>query len=175
MPDFMATTNQNLSSVDWKQVPDGRKYHIGIVVSEWNKEITSKLLAGCNKALVKAGVSKGNIDQMNVPGTFELPVGARMLSSHKKYDAIICIGCVIKGETKHDEYISNAVAAGLIQLGIMANLPVIFGVLTPNTLAQAKERAGGKHGNKGIEAAITALKMAAARDSFLNTKKKIGF
>ncbi len=99
-----------------------------------------------------------------VPGSFELTLGAQLMAEKKKFDAIICLGCVIQGETKHFDFICNAVANGITQLNIKYNLPVIFGVLTPNSWQQAKDRSGGKHGNKGVEAAITAIKMVALKN-----------
>lgn len=133
----------------------------GLVVSEYNSNITFALRDACIETLTKHGVKEKNIKIMFVPGTFELPCGAQTLNTQIKADAIICLGCVIKGETLHDEYINHAVAIGLMQLSLDLKKPVIFGVLTPNTLQQAKDRAGGKHGNKGVEAAVTAIKMVA--------------
>lgn len=148
-------------------MPSAEEFSFGIVVSEWNAEITHALYEGCYDTLLQHGAVAENIHTMQVPGSFELPVGAKIMLTHHKVDAVICIGCVIKGETKHDEYINNAVANGLVNLGIATGKPVIFGVLTPNSEEQAKDRAGGKHGNKGVEAAATAIRMA-------NLKKKIG-
>ena len=148
---------------------------IGIVVSDWNNEITHKLLEGCLSALKEAGAIEDQIRTLHVPGSFELPFGAKLLLGDSSPDAIICLGCVIKGETKHDEYINNAISQGLIQLSLFANTPIIFGVLTPNTFEQALERAGGKHGNKGVEAAATAIHMVSLKKGLKETKKKIGF
>ena len=168
----MASRNRTPSL---ESLPDGSSYKIGIVVSQWNTDITSALLEGAKSTLTKAGVLEENIEVLNVPGSFELPWGARQLMKPGKKDAIICLGCIIQGETKHDEYIATAVANGLMQLGLMSGLPVIFGVLTTNTEEQALERAGGKHGNKGAEAAATALQMALIKSGNTSTKKKIGF
>lgn len=170
----MSSIKKNLSE-SFGDIPSGADLSFGIVVSDWNHEITHTLLDGCTTTLLDNEVSSENIKSIHVPGTFELPVGAKMLLESKSYDAIICIGCVIKGETKHDEYINSAVAGGLVNLGILSSKPVIFGVLTPNTEEQAKDRAGGKHGNKGVEAAITALKMASLNKSLKGKKSKIGF
>lgn len=169
----MISKNHDLS--DTGDLPSGEGLQIGIVVSEWNAQITGKLKAGCVTTLELAGVHESDITTIQVPGSYELPAGARILAGQKKYDAIICLGCVIRGETDHDKYISQSVASGLMQLGLMINVPIIFGVLTPNSMEQALERAGGKHGNKGVEAASTALKMAALRKSIGSEKSRIGF
>ncbi len=158
-----------------QEIPDGTGKRFGIVVSEWNSEITESLLDGCRSTLEANGVATEDIIVEHVPGSFELPLGARILASGNKLDGIVCLGCVIKGETKHDEYISNAVANGIMQLGLMSSLPVIFGVLTPNNMEQALARAGGDLGNKGDEAAAAVLKMAALRKTHGSTKQKIGF
>ncbi len=170
----MSSKEKNLSKID-ENVPSASKMKFGIVVSEWNEAITNKLYEGCFETLLSNGALENNINKINVPGTFELPVGAKMLLSIDSYDAIICLGCVIKGETKHDEYINHAVATGLVNLGILSGKPIIFGVLTPNTTEQAEDRAGGSYGNKGVEAAITAIKMAAIKIEMKSQKTKIGF
>lgn len=146
---------------------------VGIVTSEWNEDITFAMRDACLAELNKYGCSDEEIISVSVPGAFELPSGAKMLLSNHKLDAVICIGCVIKGETKHDEYISNAVASGIMTLSIMSGKPVIFGVLTPNDKQQAHDRAGGKYGNKGIEAAHTAIKMIQLSGDIKKTDKKI--
>lgn len=156
-------------------VPSGKGMSIGIVVSDWNAEITGNLLDGCKQILTRQGVDEGSIIVQRVPGSFELPLGARLLTSSNKLDAVICLGCIIKGETKHDEYIAQAVSSGIMQLGLMSNIPVIFGILTPDNMDQARARAGGDHGNKGEEAAIAALRMAALRKASLGASKKIGY
>jgi len=135
--------------------PDSLK--IGIVVSEWHPEITETLYRGAEKVLLENKIRKENIIRKNVPGSFELPFGAQMLSDKTK--GIICLGCVIKGETDHYTFVCDAVANGIMNVGLKANLPVSFGVLTTATLEQAQERAGGKYGNKGEDAAYTVLKM----------------
>ncbi len=156
-------------------LPDGSSFKIGIVVSQWNGDITHALVEGARETLLKAGVLESNIEILSVPGSFELPWGARQMMKPDKKDAIICIGCIIQGETKHDEYIATAVANGIMQLGLMSGIPVIFGVVTTNTVEQAKDRAGGKHGNKGAEAAAAALQMAVVKAGEPHTRKKIGY
>ncbi|MDR1006375.1 MAG: 6,7-dimethyl-8-ribityllumazine synthase [Bacteroidales bacterium] len=156
----MATALTNLSSYNSDEIPSGEKNIIGIVVSEWNKEITSALLDGAVKTLLDNQVDEKDIYIQYVPGSFELPFGADAIIDKKKFDAVICLGCVIQGETRHFDFICDSVAHGIMNVSLKTSIPVVFGVLTTNTLEQAKERAGGKYGNKGVEAAITALKMA---------------
>ena len=155
----MASSEKNLSSFSGEVLSDISDKKFAVIVSEWNEDVTDALYNGVLETLVEYGASKKNILKKYVPGSFELTLAAQWMAEKKDIDAVICIGCVIKGETKHDEYISNAVAQGLTQVGLKYNKPVIFGVLTPNTKQQALDRAGGKHGNKGDEAAITAIKM----------------
>ncbi|MEM9991120.1 MAG: 6,7-dimethyl-8-ribityllumazine synthase [Bacteroidota bacterium] len=171
----MASALKNLSTYDENTLPTAEKMTFGIVVSEWNQQITHALYEGCYDALVKHGAKESAIHTLQVPGTFELPVGARLLLGKQKLDAVICIGCVIQGETKHNEYINLSVANGLTSLSLMSSTPCIFGVLTPNDEQQALDRAGGKYGNKGIEAAITAIRMAAIKSNAEEAKGKIGF
>lgn len=171
----MASALKNLSSYNEENIPDGSKIKIGIVVAEWNQHITHALYEGAYDTLIKHGVLEENIHTMQVPGAFELPIGARMLLNVNPLDSVICLGCVIKGETKHDEYINNAVALGIINLSLSVNKPIIFGVLTPDNEEQATDRAGGKHGNKGVEAAVTALRMVGLKKGFAEVKQKIGF
>lgn len=156
-------------------LPSGAGCKFGIVVSDWNKSVTNKLLEGCKSTLLSAEVSEEDIHIVRVPGSFELPMGAKLLISRQKLDAVICLGCVIKGETKHDEYISQSVANGIMQLSLFSNIPIIFGVLTPNSQEQAEERSGGKHGHKGIEAAEAALQMSALKKEAGRSAHKIGF
>jgi len=133
---------------------------IGIVVSDWNETITGALKEGALAFLCEAGIDKKQIIVHSVPGSFELPSGVIMLlNANDAIDAVICLGCVIQGETRHFEFISQAVANGIMRVSLDYGVPVIFGVLTCDTVEQAQERAGGKHGNKGIEAAYTCLKM----------------
>ncbi|MDD5571247.1 MAG: 6,7-dimethyl-8-ribityllumazine synthase [Bacteroidales bacterium] len=155
----MPSKKTNLSSYNKEAIRVHPKAMIGIVVSEWNKEITEKLYKGAFDTLTELGVKKENIIRKNVPGSFELPYCAKFLLENTFVDAVICLGCVIQGETRHFEFISGAVANGIMQLNVNQNIPVIFGVLTTDTTEQARERAGGRHGNKGTEAAVTALKM----------------
>jgi 6,7-dimethyl-8-ribityllumazine synthase len=155
----MGTTN--LSAYDPKLVPDASEMRFGIVVSDWNKVITWSLLDGAVKTLIKHGVTDKNIVVKHVPGSFELTLGAQFLAEYDDLDAVICLGCVIRGETPHFEYICQGVTHGITQLNLEYNLPFIFGVLTTNTQQQAADRAGGKLGNKGDEAAVTAIKMAS--------------
>jgi 6,7-dimethyl-8-ribityllumazine synthase len=155
----MATVN--LSDYDRERVPDAGNMRFGIVVSDWNSEVTWKLLEGAVNTLLSHGTSKENIVIKHVPGSFELTAGAQFIVEYDDIDAVICLGCVIQGETPHFTYICQGVTQGITQLNLEYNIPFIFGVLTTSNLKQAKERAGGIHGNKGDEAAITAIKMAA--------------
>lgn len=155
----MATSLKSLSQYSDKNIVNMSKKKIGIVVSEWNDQVTESLYSAALETLLKHGVKKDNIYRKNVPGSFELTLGAQWLAEIKDIDAVICLGCVIQGETRHFDFICDAVAHGITKVGLKFNKPVIFGVLTPNTLQQALDRAGGKHGNKGDEAAITAIKM----------------
>jgi 6,7-dimethyl-8-ribityllumazine synthase len=159
----MATAEKNLSQVEGREVPDGKGMRFGIVLSEWNHEITGSLFDGAVKKLVENGVSKDDIIITTVPGSFELTLGSQFLCEDKSIDAVIALGCVIQGETRHFDFICDAVANGITNVSLKYNKPVVFGVLTPNTLEQAKDRSGGKHGNKGDEAAVTALKMVALK------------
>lgn len=171
----MSSVHKNLSAYDETTIPSGSKMSFGIVVSEWNAEITHALYEACVETLHKHGVNADNIHIAQVPGAFELPMGARILLQHKKLDAVICLGCVIKGDTSHDEYINQAVATGLTNLSLTASKPCIFGLLTVNNLEQAQDRAGGKHGNKGTEAAVTAIRMADLARSQQSSKPTVGF
>ena len=157
----MASALQNLSSYDSEKVPNGNGKSFGIAVAEWNKHITFELLKGCMETLIQHGVSENDIHVHFVPGTFELPFAGKKLAQQHHLAGVICLGCVIKGETDHDIYINTSVANALQTLNIEFDIPFIFGVLTPNNEAPALDRAGGKHGNKGVEAAVTALKMSA--------------
>ena len=154
----MATTNNNLSNFNKDSLPNSSNMKIGIVVSKWNNKITDGLYNGAFNTLIESGVLENNIKKLEVPGSFELVFGAKVLS-RKDVDAIICLGSVIQGETKHFDYVCQAVSNGIKDLNISLNIPVIFGVLTDNTMEQAVNRSGGKHGNKGVEAAVTAINM----------------
>jgi 6,7-dimethyl-8-ribityllumazine synthase len=172
----MASALHNLSSYEDSTMPDCSDYSFGIVVADWNPLITHALYEGAYNTLIKHGTKPEKIATAQVPGTFELPVGAKMLAQQHQPDALICLGCVIKGETSHNEYINNAVAQGLMTLSIASGKPFIFGVLTPNDQQQALDRAGGIHGNKGVEAAATAIRMVALKKQITGEgKKKIGF
>jgi 6,7-dimethyl-8-ribityllumazine synthase len=155
----MSTTD--LSSYDPASVPDANGMRFGIVVSDWNNNITWALLEGAVSTLKKHGVSDEDILIKHVPGSFELTLGAQFIAEYDDVDGIICLGCVIQGETPHFTYICQGVTQGITSLNMEYNIPFIFGVLTTNTMQQAIDRAGGIHGNKGDEAAITAIKMAA--------------
>jgi 6,7-dimethyl-8-ribityllumazine synthase len=155
----MTKKNTNLSHFNKEEVPNAKGLTFGIVVSEWNGNITEGLYKGASDALIECGANANDIVRYNVPGSYELVFGAKIAAKNKP-DAIICLGSVIQGETKHFDFVCNAVAMGIKDLNISLDIPVIFGVLTDNTMDQAKNRSGGKYGNKGIEAAITAIKMA---------------
>ncbi len=155
----MATALQNLSTYDSSGFIDISEKRFGIVVAEWNREITDTLSNGAYETLLKHGAKAENVFRNTVPGSFELTLGAQFLAQHEEIDAVICLGVVIQGETKHDDYINHAVAQGITTVSLKYNKPVIFGLVTTNTLEQAWDRAGGKHGNKGVEAATTAIQM----------------
>lgn len=155
----MASALHNLSEYNADNVPNGSSYHFHLVVSEWNPQITFSLADGAKQTLIDAGVNKDNIKLLKVPGSFELIYGAKKAQLQKP-DAVIAIGSVIQGETKHFDFICHAVAQGIKDLNIHYDVPVIFCVLTDENFRQAQDRSGGKHGNKGVEAAITALQMA---------------
>lgn len=155
----MATAYHKLSDYDFNSVPDASKMKFGIVVSEWNTNITGALLEGVVRTLKKHGAKEEYILIRTVPGSFELTFGAKQMKEYTKVDAVIALGCVVRGETPHFEYICKGVTEGLVQLNTKGDVPVIYGLLTTNTMEQAEERAGGKLGNKGDECAVTAIKM----------------
>ena len=155
----MATTLKNLSQYSTNNIPDISTKKFAIVVSEWNEDVTESLYNGAVETLLNHGAQKANIYRRDVPGSFELSIGAQWVAQLDEIDAVICLGCVIQGETRHFDFICDAVAHGITNVSLKYDKPVIFGVLTPNTQQQALDRAGGKHGNKGDEAAITAIKM----------------
>jgi 6,7-dimethyl-8-ribityllumazine synthase len=159
----MATVNKNLSTYDKATIPNAKDFRFGIIVSEWNDTITEGLYEGAVSALTENGVSENNIIRWNVPGSYELVYGSKHMLQTQGVDAIIAIGSVIQGETKHFDFVCSATAHGIQELNVQFDTPVIFCVLTDNTLQQAIDRSGGKHGNKGVEAAIAAIKMAALR------------
>ena len=160
----MATENNNLSNYDKTTIPNAKNFRFGMVVSEWNSKITEGMFQGAFDALLDCGVIKENIVRWNVPGSFELVYGCKkMQQSYPMLDAIIAIGSVIEGETKHFDYVCEATTNGIMQLNLQNEIPIMFCVLTDRTLQQAIDRSGGKHGNKGVEAAIAAIKMAQLR------------
>ncbi|CAM3507500.1 6,7-dimethyl-8-ribityllumazine synthase [Aequorivita lipolytica] len=160
----MATANTNLSAYDKNTIPNAKNFRFGIVVSEWNHDITEGMFQGAFDALKDCGAINENIVRWNVPGSFELIFGCKQITqSYDMLDAVIAIGSVIQGETKHFDYVCEAVAQGIKDLNVHGNIPVIFCVLTDNNMQQAIDRSGGKHGNKGTEAAIAAIKMAQLR------------
>ena len=154
----MATTN--LSKYDKSKVPSATKMKFAIVVAEWNSEITENLCKGAINTLITSGCSKKNIERYNVPGSFELIYAANILVKKKKYSAVIVLGSVIQGETKHFDFVCSGVTNGIAHLNATQNTPVIFGLLTDDNIEQAKARSGGGLGNKGVECAVTAIKMA---------------
>ena len=155
----MASSLKNLSDYNSNNLIDVSTKRFAVVVSEWNEEVTESLYSGTYQTLIQHGVRPEHILRKQVPGSFELTLGAQWCAQQDQIDAVICLGCVIQGETRHFDFICDAVAHGITQVSLKYNKPVIFGVLTPNTQQQALDRAGGKHGNKGDEAAITAIKM----------------
>ncbi|MCP4977366.1 MAG: 6,7-dimethyl-8-ribityllumazine synthase [Maribacter sp.] len=157
----MATENKNLSVYDKATIPNAKDFRFGIVVSEWNTDITEALFKGAHDALLDCGASQENIIRWSVPGSFELTYGSKKMINLKNVDAVIAIGSVIQGETRHFDFVCSATAEGIKDLNVLYDTPVIFCVLTDNNMQQAKDRSGGKHGNKGTEAAIAAIKMAA--------------
>lgn len=157
----MATANKDLSFFDRTKLPYTKELRFGIVVSEWNPEITENLFQGAYDTLLECGVPASHILRWNVPGSFELPYGCRKMADNQPVDAVIAIGSVIQGETKHFDFVCQATSSGIMQLNLQLNIPVIFCVLTDNTMEQARDRSGGRHGNKGVEAAIAAIQMTA--------------
>jgi 6,7-dimethyl-8-ribityllumazine synthase len=163
---------KNLSEHNPEKIPSAKKMRFGIVVSEWNPEVTESLKKGAINILQKYGTKEKNIKVIYVPGSFELPLGAQLLAESNNYNAIIILGCVIQGETRHFDFICQGVTSGIMNLNLKYNIPFIYGLLTTNSLEQALDRAGGKHGNKGDEAAITAIKMAALIKDIVNLPDK---
>jgi len=158
----MATANKNLSEYDKATVPNAKNFRFGIVVSKWNDTITEGLYKGAYDALIDCGALDENIIRWEVPGSFELIYGSKKMQEHR-VNAVIAIGCVIQGETKHFDFVCEGVTQGIKDLNVLHDTPVIFCVLTDNTIEQSLARSGGEHGNKGTEAAIAAIKMAELR------------
>ncbi|WP_276166214.1 6,7-dimethyl-8-ribityllumazine synthase [Zobellia alginiliquefaciens] len=156
----MATANKNLSVYDKTKIPNAKDLRFGIVVSEWNTEITEGLYSGAIETLLDCGALESNILRWDVPGSFELTFGCKKMANTQNVDAVIAIGNVIQGETKHFDFVCSATAQGIKDLNVLLDTPVIFCVLTDNNIEQSRERSGGKHGNKGTEAAIAAIQMA---------------
>ena len=160
----MATEGKNLSEYDKNTIPNAKEFRFGIVVSEWNGTITENLCKGAIEVLLENEVLERKIVRWNVPGSFELIYGCKkMQESYDMLDAIIAIGSVIEGETKHFDFVCEAVSQGIKDLNVQSDIPVIFCVLTDLNMQQAIDRSGGKHGNKGAEAAVAAIKMAQLR------------
>jgi len=153
-------SSNNLSEYNKTTIPNAKHLRFGIVVSEWNTSITENLFKGAKETLLENGAIENNITRLDVPGSFELIYGCKYLVQKQKFDAVIAIGCVIQGETKHFDFVCEAVSQGIKDLNLQFNIPTIFCVLTDNTIQQSKERSGGKLGNKGVECAIAAIKMA---------------
>ena len=155
----MATAYHNLPDYDFNSVPKAENMRFGIVVSEWNSNITGPLLEGAVTTLKKHGAKDENILVQTVPGSFELTFGAKRLAETKELDAVIVLGCVVRGDTPHFDYVCSGVTQGITELNLMYDIPFIFGLLTTDTMQQSEDRAGGRYGNKGDEAAVTAIKM----------------
>ena len=165
----MSSQDKNLSDLNYELSESPAELKIAIVFSEWNEEITSRLLQGCRDGLEKIGISEKNIMEVSVPGSYELPMGAQMVIEHTdpKPNAVVCLGCIIRGETSHFDFVAQGVSAGIKDVSLKYNLPVVFGVLTDDNKEQSMHRSGGRHGNKGEEAAVTAVKMAMLQRSLL--------
>jgi len=161
----MATNLKNLSDFSNLDIPSAKNYRFGIIVSQWNEEVTNALYRGAYNTLTKYEAEEENIITIQVPGSYELVSAADMLLTSKQFNAVICLGCVIQGETRHFDFICDAVANGIANVSIKHNKPVVFGVLTTENLQQALDRSGGVHGNKGEEAGVTAIKMAHIQHS----------
>ena len=155
----MATENKNLSNYDKNTIPNVKDFRFGIVVSEWNDDVTEGLFKGAFDTLLDCGALSKNIVKWNVPGSFELIFGAKKMHEEGDVDVVIVIGSLIKGETMHFEYVCEGVTQGIKDLNLMYDIPTIFCLLTDNNKQQSLDRSGGKHGNKGVEAAIAAIKM----------------
>ena len=161
----MATSEKNLSEYNKENIPNGADFKIGIVVSEWNDDITFNLLRGAQQALIDNHVHPDNIIVKFVPGAFELPLGCQfLLEAHGEIDGLIAIGCVIQGETRHFDFVCDGATRGIMDTQLEYNTPISFCLLTDNKKQQSIDRSGGKHGNKGIECAIACLKMIGLQE-----------
>jgi len=165
----MATAN--LSNYDKSKVPSAEALKFGIVVAQWNEQVTEGLLKGCIQGLLENGASVENIITKHVPGSYELTLGAQFLCEYTDVESVICLGSVIQGETKHFDFVCEAVAQGIKDVSLKYNKPIIFGVLTDNNIEQAVARSGGGKGNKGTEAAVTAIKMIALQKNLINSQE----
>lgn len=157
----MATAEHNLSNYDPTSVPSGAGLRFALVVSEWNRDVTDALRVGAKETLLKHGVDPDHVMEHWVPGSFELALGAQILLERGGLDGVICLGSVVRGETPHFDFVCHGTTHGIMSVGLKYNVPVIFGVLTDDTMQQALDRSGGKHGNKGVDCAVAVLKMAA--------------
>ena len=166
----MATAYHNLSDYDFSSVPSAEKMKFGIVVSEWNYNITGALLKGAIDTLKKHRAKDENILVKTVPGSFELTFGSAQMIKSGKVDAVIAIGCVVRGDTPHFDYVCAGTTQGIAQLNAEGDIPVIYGLITTNTMQQAEDRAGGRLGNKGDECAITAIKMLDFKEKLQKTQ-----
>jgi 6,7-dimethyl-8-ribityllumazine synthase len=159
----MATAQHHLSQYDPTSVPSGAGRRFALVVSEWNREITDALREGARQTLLQHEVAAADIVEEWVPGSFELALGARILLEAGGFDGVICLGSVVRGETPHFDFVCQGATQGIMSVGLEYGVPVIFGLLTDDTMQQARDRSGGKHGNKGVDCAVAVLKMAALR------------
>lgn len=150
---------KNLSDVESRLIPELKELRVGIVTSTWNPEVTDSLHSAARQHLLDCGIQSENIVETRVPGSYELPLAAQFMMEREDIDGVVCLGCIIQGETRHFDFIADAVAHGIMQVNLNYNSPVSFGVLTTNDHQQALERSGGKHGNKGIEAASALISM----------------
>ena len=171
----MSTKDRQSSSFDKSKLSEIEELKIGIAVSNWNGDVTSGLLKGAKEILYSVGILEENIFIEHVPGAYELPLGAQFLLEYNLADAVICLGCVIRGETSHFDYVCDACSQGVKDVGLKYNVPVIFGVLTDDNKEQSIARSGGKLGNKGEEAAIAALEMLSIKQKLSMPKGKVGF
>jgi 6,7-dimethyl-8-ribityllumazine synthase len=165
----MATSEKNLSAFDTSTLPKASNMKVGIVVSKWNENITSNLLKGAHETLLECGVAESNIRIVHVPGSFELPMAAGLMLAEKHVEGVIMLGSVIRGETSHFDFVCQATAQGAKDVALQYLKPVIFGVLTDDNLQQAEDRSGGKHGNKGVEAAVACVEMIQTSKDLRNT------